>query len=250
MRHTTLLLFLACSAALTTLAAPGASPGLPVVSLKVTVNTTQQFSTPPGTLTDVSSDGGQYIDGTNGVCASFDKQGDLIINFSCQSASPPRQLGLGKSLFLAPPTGDTNPPCLLPSSIVPGSFPSYTNYISTVPATDQPTAAFQNMTVGTTYYVQFFIGTQFSDANQTAYHLNYHRTANSPFPSDAAKASYAQVRRTSATEWVVEPVQPSALNSDPNVAMVVQVETLPHNKVTSTECGFYQVRFSFTLDQK
>jgi hypothetical protein len=118
-----------------------------------------------------------------------------------------------------------------------------------VPATDQPTAAFQNMTVGTIYYVQFFIGTQFSDANQTAYHLNYHRTASTPFPGDAKLASYAQVRRMSATEWIVEPVQPSALNGHPNVAMVVWL-TSTNNQATSTECGFYQVPFSFTLDQK
>jgi hypothetical protein len=249
MRNITLVLFLACSTALTTFAAPG----LPVVSLKVTVNTTQQFSTPPGTPTDVLSDGhGQYIDGTNGVCASFDKQGDLIINFSCQSASPLRQLGLGSSLFLAPPTGDTNPPCLLPSSIVPGSSPSYTNNILTTQATSpMNTAAFQSMTVdssgNTVYYVSFFIGTAFSNASQIR--LNYHRTASTDFPTDAALASYAQVRRLSATEWVVESVTPSTLNGDPNVAMGVTVASTRHSS-TSTECGFFQVPFSFTLDQK
>jgi hypothetical protein len=85
MRNITLVLFLACSAALTTFAAPG----LPVVSLKVTLNTTQQFSTPPGTPTDVLSDGhGQYIDGTNGVCASFDKQGDRFFDRHAGRISP------------------------------------------------------------------------------------------------------------------------------------------------------------------
>src|SRR5712691_12133534 len=89
-RNLTLLLFLACSSVLTTFS--GHQSGLSSVSLKVTVNTTQQFSTPPGTPTDVSSDvQGQYTDGQNGVCASFDTNGDLIINFSCGRTSTPRQ---------------------------------------------------------------------------------------------------------------------------------------------------------------
>jgi hypothetical protein len=215
------------------------------------VNANQQFSTPPGSPTGVSSDGhGQYIDGTNGVCASFDKQGDLLINFACTSASPPRQLGLYPTFLSS--VGETNPPCVLPSSIVPGSSPSYTNNILTTPATSPTnTAAFQSMTPdssgNTVYYISFFIGTAFSGGSQIR--LNYHRTASTDFPTDAALASYAQVRRLSATEWVVESVTPSTPNGDPNVAMGVTVASTRHSS-TSTECGFYQVPFSFTLDQK
>ena len=251
MRNLTMLLFLTCSIALTALAARPTS--YPSVSLKVTVNTNQQYSQPAGTATDVSSDGaGPYIDGQAGVCASLNTTGDLIVDFDCASASTSRRLGFNLATFLAHPTGGASA-CNPPLTISPSNSPAYTNHLGTAKATDRPAAAFQAMTAdptgATVYYIQIFIATKFSDTSQTAYRLNYHGTTWSTFP-DAALASYAEVRRLSATEWVVEPVAPSALTGvPPNAAMLVWETSTKHSS-TTIECGFYQVPFSFTLDQK
>lgn len=253
MRKLTLLSLVFWSTALTF----GAKPtSYPVIPLKLTVNATQQFDPLTGTATIVSSDGnGQYVDGQDGVCASLDDYGNLIIHFNCKSSSTPRRLGWYVPTQLAPPTSPSAPCTILyPVTSPSNPTPAYTNNITTVQATDKTTAAFQVMqtydgTSNTIYYIQFFIGTAFSDANQTTYRLNYHRT-NGYFPTDAAMASYAQVRRMSATQWVLESVTPSGLSgTPPNVAMLMWLTT-QHNQSTATECGFYQVPFSFTLDAK
>ena len=247
MRNTTLLLFLT-----TTYTMLGARPpSFPEVSLKVTVNTSQQFDV---SATNIFSDGaGAYVDGQNGVCANLNSHGDLIVSFDCLGVSTPRQLGLNLATFLAPPTGGTNT-CTPPLMISPGSTPPYVNYLQTAQPTDKPTAAFQAMqtydgTAATVYYIQMLIGAVLSDTSQTAYRLNYHGTVWSSFP-DAALASYVQVRRITSTQWVVEPVAPSGLAANPvNVAMLAW-ETTTNHRSTTSECGFYQVPFSFTLDQK
>jgi hypothetical protein len=250
MRNIALLMFLVCSTALTTTAA--GQTRLKAVSLKVTVNAYEQT----GTATAVSPDalGPSYIDGQNGVCASLDTNGDLIINLSCKGNSTSRQLGVDLGAFIALPTGGIYS-CTPPTIISPSNPPVYTNWISTWAVTDatNPTAApaFQNMNVGQIYYVGLTIATGFSDPSQTIYFLSYHRT-DGIYPVDAALASYAQVRRMSLTQWVVEPVTPSRLNSNPNVAMLVEetTKTARHQSTTTTtECGFYQAPFSFTLEK-
>jgi len=251
MHNITLLTFLVCTLAM----APVKAGHLKSVSLKVTVNATQQFDPLTGTATDISPDSlGQYLDGQQGVCANFDTSGDLIINFDCVTSATPRRLGLNLGTFLVLPTGGTNA-CSPPSIISSNNPPvAYTNYLATAGATNMPTAAFQNMTIydgtpATIYYVQMFLNTQFSDASQTLYRLNYHQTLSSAFP-DAALGSYTQVRRMSATEWVAEPNAPSGIaGNPPNAAMLVWVTSTGHSSATS-ECGFYQVPFSFTLDQQ
>jgi hypothetical protein len=245
-----LLTLLACLTTAATMAA--GQTHLTAVSLKVTVNTSQQFDPLIGNPTYVTPDSlGQYIDGQNGVCANLDTSGDLIINFDCKSSATPRRVGMNLSAFLAPPTSGTDV-CSPPNSISPTNPPvAYTDYVATLPATDKPAAAFQSMavydgTAATIYYVQFFVQAQFSDAEQTIWRLNYHRTQTF---ADAALASYAEVRRMSSTQWVVEPVTPSGLATNPpNVAMLVWV-TSTRNRSATTECGFYQAPFSFTLDQ-
>lgn len=248
--HIIVMAAVACS-----MASPSAAAGqthLTTVPLKVTVNTNQQFEPLTGNPTFVTPDSlGQYINGQRGVCANLDSSGDLIISFDCQSASTPRRVGLNLSTFLAPPSGGTNV-CSPPSTISPTNPPvAYTDYIATTQATDKPTAPFQSMavydgTAATIYYVSFFVQAQFSDAEQTIWRLNYHRTQTF---ADAALASYAQVRRISGTQWVVEPVSPSGLTGNPpNVAMLVWVTSTRHSS-TTTECGFYEAPFSLTLDQ-
>jgi hypothetical protein len=246
-----LLMLLSCSTALT--APAGAQQHLNTVSLKVTVNPNQQFDPLTGNATDVTSDSlGPYIDGQNGVCASLDSNGDLIINFDCAKTSTPRRVGLNLTTFLANPTGGTDT-CTPPTSISTSNPPvAYTNYVAPATATNMPTSTFQNMSVydgtaATIYYIQLFLNYSFSDASQTTWRLNYHRTTSSSF-ADAAQGSYAEVRRLSPTEWVVEPVTPSSLTGNPpNAAMLLETTSTRHS-TTTTECGFYQVPFSFTLD--
>jgi hypothetical protein len=252
MRSATLILVLACSIVLTN--AAGAQTHLKTVSLKVTVNANQEFAPLTGNPTDVSADSlGQYIDGQNGVCASLDTNGDLIIGFDCATASTPRRLGLNLVTFLANPTGGTDI-CTPPTTISPNNPPvAYANNVATAGATDMPTAPFQTMnvydgTAATIYYVQVFLNYSFSDASQTTWRLNYHRTTSSTF-ADAAFGSYAEVRRLSGTEWVVEPVTPSRLAGNPPNAAMLLWQTSTRHSTTITECGFYQVPFSFTLDQ-
>ncbi len=267
MRNIALLTFLVCSTAWTATAAAKPAPKPAVVSLKVTVNANQQYSTPTGIPTSVTSDTVgqypyQYIDGQNNVSANLDSNGNLVINLSSAGGkkgnSTSRQLGLYLGAAIAPPTDGTYS-CTPPSTISPSNPPAYTNAISTWPVADagRPAApAFQDMVVGQTYYVGLEIATMFSDSGQTIYFLIYHRTDCDCFPADAALTSYPQVRRTSQSpgHWVVEPVVPSGLSgAPPNVAMLIQnaVTSTAHQSIrVKTECGFYQVPFSFTLDEQ
>lgn len=242
-----LLMFLVCATALTSIAA--GQSRLTAVPLKVTVNAQQTFYPMAGTATNVTPDalGPLYVDGVNGVCASLDTHGDLIVNLSCKGNSASRQFGVNLGTSIAPPTPPATS-CNAPNpTISPSNPPLYTNWISTWQAADMNTAAFQKMTVdptgNTVYYVQFSIMTVFYDASRTIYYLNYRRTDNFPDFPDTALTSYAQVRRLSLTQWVVE-------SATPNTAMLVEhiSKTTGHQTTTTTtECGFYTVPFSFTL---
>ncbi|MEO8100077.1 MAG: hypothetical protein ABI811_20425 [Acidobacteriota bacterium] len=257
MRHFMLLL-LACSAALTTLGAQPASkggskpPAPTAVPLIVTVNNTQTYPpSGPGTVqSNVQSDGrGSYTDGTEGVCATLDTSGQLHVDLQCNSAANPRVLYLfGVSpVALAPPTNGSYS-CTVPNL----ANTAHLNHFQGVPATDLASPAFQNMTVdatgNTVYLIQVMIASKLlNDPSQTAFRVNYHGTQSF---SDGLKSSYAQVRRLSATQWNVEPAAPSALPGNPiNAGMLVH-ETTVKNRTTITECGFYQVPFSFTLTAK
>jgi hypothetical protein len=83
----------------------------------------------------------------------------------------------------------------------------------------------------------------------SAYRLDYDTGAD--FPTDGAQASPALVYPVSTktgTQWVIESAPSSGLPGSPgNAAMLVQEITSKHT-VQTTECGFYQVPFSFTLD--
>jgi hypothetical protein len=96
----------------------------------------------------------------------------------------------------------------------------------------------------TVYYVQLVINAVFSNPNPS-YRLNYHWTGTF---NDANLASYAQVRRLSLTQWVVESAS-NPSSSLPNTAMLVSI-TATHHQAVVTECGLYTVPFSFTLDQQ
>jgi hypothetical protein len=222
------------------------------VSVKVTVNPTQQFDPLAGTLTELTADAyGAYIDGQDDVCASINGSGYFLLNFGCRTTSRPRRFGFNLSNFLAPPTGGTDT-CSVPSTISPTNPVAYTDALATAPATDMPTSPFQTMsiydgTASTIYYAQMFVSAVFSDANQTTYLMGYHHTGTGEFP-DSALTSYAQVRRMSNTEWVVESVTPSKLTGSPGNVALLKWQTSTHNKTTVTECGFYTAPFSFTLD--
>jgi hypothetical protein len=253
-RHISLLLLLSCSTALTAFA--GKPTSYPTVSLTVTANANQTFDPLTGTPTNIVSDGAlgvpaPYIDGQKGVCASFNATGDLTVDFDCNSVSPPRELGLYLTLPLAPPSDGSWGCTPVPSSISPNNPAGYTNHLATSQLTSGPNSApFQAMKqyssgdASTIYYVQIYIATKLSST--TAYRLNYHLPT---FP-DATYASLAQVRRTSSTQWIIESAPSSTLTGNPpNAAMLVE-DITARNKSTTTECGFYSVPFSFTLDQK
>jgi hypothetical protein len=181
--------------------------------------------------------------------------GDLIIDFACSSTSAPRQIGVNLAAFLAPPTGGANT-CNAPLALTPSQPAQYASHLGTGQATDAPSASYGSMNVwnpanptANIYYVQIFIGNKFSDASSTGWRLNYHYTLTGQF-ADAALGSYAQVRRTSPTQWIMEPVTSSGLSGAPaNVAMLLKDTSTKHS-TTTTECGFYSVPFSFTLDQR
>ena len=200
MRNVTLLLLLTCSTALTTFAGkPNKPTGNSTISLQVTVNPFQQSGTP----TVIQSDGqGTYSDGQGGVCATIASTGVLTIAFDCKSVSFPRRLSFASfpTSPLAPPSSGTYGCSATQSTFT----PPYTNRIGAGP--DQGGTAFQAMTVdptGSPLCVQVFIATQLSTSSgtTTAYRLDYDYPVEF---SDGALASPAQVRRLSATEWVVE----------------------------------------------
>jgi|SRR5215472_7072812 hypothetical protein len=251
------LLALACLAVFPTLAASpekgNSKPASPTaVPLVVTVNNTETYApSGPGTIqTNVQSDGrGNYTDGAEGVCASLDTSGNLQVDLQCSSASDPRVLYLFgvAPVALAPPTGGAYS-CTIPNL----ANTAHLNHFQGTAATDLAAPAFQNMTVdatgNTVYRIQFLIATQLlNDPSQTAFRVNYHGIQTF---SDGIDSSYAQVRRLSATQWNVEPLSPSALSGNPiNAGMVVH-QTTTKNKTTITECGFYEIPFSFTLTAK
>lgn len=253
MRNIMFVLLMAGSVELTARGDHGSS-----ISLTVTVNPTNPTpkypSRVPVVQTVVQQDGqGAYTDGQNGVCASIASTGVLTIAFDCQSVSSPRRLVFSTNFptFSLPVPGA--PICSASESTF---LPPYTN---TPPYTNRIGAGaasggtpFQLMTVdprGATYYeVQVFIATQLPTTSGTtnAFRLDYDYSAEF---ADGTLASPAQVRRLSETEWVVESALYSSIPipSTPNVAMLVEQSTTKHSS-TTTECGFYQVPFSLTLD--
>lgn len=240
MRNFVPVLLLACSAGL---AAKGGKPS--TISVNVTVNQSQQYAS-PGTPTVIQSDGGAYINGQNGVCATIASTGVLTIQFDCSSVTTPRILTfVGFPAVPLAPTSSGTFGCSASESTF---TPPYTNRLGAGPAPGG--TPFQSMTIdptgNTVYTAQVFIGTQFATSGGTnAYRLDY------DYPdvlSDGALASPAQVRRLSATQWIVESAPSSALGGNPpNAAMLVEETTTRHSSVTN-ECAFYQVPFSFTLN--
>ena len=239
MRSIAIPLILTCSAAL---ALAGHGSG---TSLQITVNSPQTFAS-PGLTTLIQSDGSPYINGSDGVCATMSANATtLTLELDCSSSSKPRQLTFPYGPFpgapIAPPTGQSSYGCA-PSPNPPAPTSPYTNKILV-----GVTTAFQSMQVGTVYGAQIVFATQSTTMTGTsAYRLDYDTGAD--FPTDGAKASPALVYRVSATEWVIESAPSSGLPGSPgNAAMLVQEITSKHT-VQTTECGFYQVPFSFTLD--
>jgi len=244
MRNTLLPVLVACSALM---AQAGHGSGGSGSSLQITVNLAQQYAS-PNLLTVIQPDGaGAYTNGTDGVCATMSSNATtLTLELACSSEKNPRYLKFPTSNYpgtaLAMPTGDAayGCPASAPATNPPAPASPYTNKILVGVGT-----AFQSMTVGTTpYEAQITFATQSTTATGTsAYRLDYDTGAD--FPSDGAKSSPALVYHISSTEWVIESAPTSELGLG-NAAMLVEEITAKHSNNT-TECGFYQVPFSFTL---
>jgi hypothetical protein len=182
----------------------------------------------------------------------------LTLELDCSSAENPRYLVFPSSTSstfstypgppLAAPTGDSSYGCPASSPLTNPPSPAfpYKNKILVGVGT-----AFQSMQGGIVYSAQVTFATQSTTTTGTsAYRLDYDTGAD--FPSDGVKSSPAWVwavgfTNGSATEWVIESAQASQLGAKATyAAMLVQQITAKHFD-QATECGFYQVPFSFTL---
>jgi hypothetical protein len=239
---------LACSALM---AQPGHGPSGSGSSLQITVNSVQQYASPGLPTLILPDSAGPYTNGSDGVCATMGSNATVLtLELDCSSEQNPRYLVFQSSNYpgtpLAAPTGDSSYGCPASSPLTNPPSPAfpYTNKILVGVGT-----AFQSMQAGIVYSAQITFATQSTTTTGTsAYRLDYDTGAD--FPSDGANSSPAWVYAVgftngSATKWVIESAPVSQLGP-PNTAMLVQEIKAKHFD-QATECGFYQVPFSFTL---
>jgi len=192
----------------------GSKPNtFPVVSLKVTVRDALDDKM----TSDVGED---YVNGTQGVSATFDQYGNFI--FSCgtsghgPSASLVRWLNIN---FNSPVQVFINPPITGNDKVT---------AITTVPVTAYTFTPLQNMAETQSQCIGLTGG------SGAGWVMNFHRAAEDVSSSPSA---YAVVTKINSTQWTVTPVGSCSPNS--NVCALRNGPDVLY--------GYYNMPFSFTL---
>ena len=198
----------------------------PAVPLVVTAQAVDSDSSP----CKICGDGlGQYIDGVDGVGASIDQYGNLIINFDT-AQTPFRKLNFDYSNPVDP-SNAFRPPASLNS------------YLSTVPGPDN--VPIQNMTVGAEQCVQLGITFTDNDKKETQYRNSFHRNLTN---FDSSQASYGVVTRISDTEWELEPKAAGCNTGTPTVGELITTPSV--GRFEFTDRGAFYLPFKMSLSAK
>jgi hypothetical protein len=174
---------------------------------------------------------GQYIDGVDGVAASIDQNGNLIINFDT-AQTPFRKLIFDYS--------DPVQPSNTFGEEVPASMNSY---LSTVPGPDN--VPIQNMSVNVEQCVQLGITFTDNDKKQTQYRNSFHRNFTN---IDSSQTSYGVVTRISDTTWELEPKAAGCNPGIPTVGELITTPTVGHSDFVDR--GAFYLPFKMTLEAK
>jgi hypothetical protein len=215
---------------------------IPTVYLRAII---EPFDT-SGNACQILSDGlGQYVHGQEGVSASFDDSGDLIINFQT-GKTPIRGVSFDYSV---PYTGADDAPPSTPRVPVSGTYPRA--YLSTIPqANGGSYIPIQNMAIEASQCVQLSWFYTLNDAKKTQWRHNFHRTSSSD-GLDVSQTAYGVVTRVGQDEWRVEPDATAACNSNvPGPALARLKDTPTVGAFQLNNDGLYSLRFKLTLYRK
>jgi len=174
----------------------------------------------------ICSDGEPYDDGMDGVEASLDQYGNLIIDFGSM-----RSVAFA---FGSPeePVGDVPPPGGLQNNV----------YLSTRFPT--PSGFMQDLPVGAEQCVELNWTFTLDDSSNTQFRLLFHRTG----VVNVEDTSHALVTRLEAETWTVEPVAADCNAGTPELARVVSAPT--RGRTVLTDHGTYWMPFSLTLTRQ
>lgn len=210
------------------------------VRLGVTIETADSSGTP----SQIQSDGQyDYYDGTDGVAASLDQNGNLIIDFQTTS-TPLRHVNFNYSRPFPPNDTQSQPP----------SGPQADSYLATLQRNeDSAYVALQNMAVredGNDHAQCVRLGWTFNSQDGATQWRNSFQRNLSPF--DISQTSYGVVTRTNADTWEVEPKGspcPGLPNSGlPTVARISHNST--RGKLVHNDDGLYYMPFKLTLRRR
>ncbi len=218
-------------------------PGtIPAVYLKAVIQPTDSSGS---TCQILSDGGGQYIHGQEGILASFDNSGNLIIDFQT-GKTVQRTVTFDYSSSYA---GFDSAPPSTPHTPVSGTYPRA--YLSTIPqSNDGSYIPLQNLSVGASECVQLSCMYILDDAKKTQWRHNFHRTSSSD-GLDVVETSYAVVTRIDANTWEVEPSASAPCNSSvpsPSLARLKDTPTVGPLRLNND--GLYSLRFKLTLIRK
>jgi hypothetical protein len=220
------------------------------LSLNVQVMSSDSYGNSAGILPD--NIGSTYVDGVQGVCANFDKYGNLIVNFACTQTSATRNLWFIMTNPHAATSCSTSVSASPPNPQTTGI--SYTNYLSTVPATDlgpNTHVALQNLQPGTSECIQLGTLYTFKNKQGTSYRLAYHRISNNTGFWEIPNTPYAVVTRSGdGSYWNVEPDYLSSCNAGKYVNVPDVITTPTVGPFNFEDCGTYTVPFRFILTPK
>ena len=232
MRHKLLAIFASIILLVAIVAAtPSQKPGTSsVVPLEVHIEFTDSLGTPCA----ICPDGlGPYIDGQNGVSASFSQYGGLVVDFQSSTVA------LRTVSFTYNPAGTNSPPpqipIVAPKTYTYKAFDPYTNLQDMPFGMSQCLGMTWNYTNGgsttRTHGFRFNRG----DLTQTAYAI---------FTCTAADGTGR------CTTWEAEP-KASACNPPANVSIArVRDSVTAHGKTTDTDYGLFRMPFKLTLIRK
>lgn len=187
----------------------------------------------------IQSDGScDYYDGADGVAASLDQHGNLIIDFQTTS-TPLRRVDFDYSTPFIP--NGPEPPSGLQAD----------SYLATLKRNeDSAYVALQNMAVGTAQCVR--LGWTFDSQDGTTQWRNSFQRNLSPF--DISQTSYGIVTRTDADTWEVEPKGSSCSNPPSSSSSLATVARVSHSstrgKSVHTDDGLYYMPFKLTLRRR
>jgi hypothetical protein len=207
---------------------------LPRVPLTVTVDDIDSTGLP----TQIRSDGfGPYVDGQDGVAASLDAYGDLIVDWQTRTSQARRV-----SFEYSRPHIPVGPP--------PPSHANGDVYLASIAEPALPRTPIQLMVAGSEQCVRLHWMSTLSDSN-AQWRTSYRRPANGPVQD----SSYAVVTRVDADTWEVEP-KDAACNVDhlngitpiPTVATVIRAAI--KGQFVAVDYGTYYMPFKLTLRRR